>query len=173
MSTWPSPTTTSGSPVPTANVDAPTDVPATARADLDTALQRINTLEALINQIINYGEPLVKTAEIALPKRAYTTPVAVAFNATLVIDAEQSNMFVVGTLTGNVTSLTISNPVEGQFLSIRFKQDATGGRSVVFPTGAKINGSTFGIGANGTFYLNITYNATDTRWEGNVSLVLP
>lgn len=97
---------------------------------------------------------------------AQTTPATVAYAASLTIDTSTSNLVKVGTLTGNVTSMSLTNATEGQFLSIRFKQDGPGGRTVAAPAGAKIDGS-IQTGANRTSYLNLTYNATDTRWEGN------
>jgi len=113
------------------------------------------------------AERMRLTALLAdLKTAARTTPVAVAYAATLAIDASKSNLIKVGTLTGNVTTMTISNGVEGQFLSIRFKQDATGSRTVALPAGAKVDG-TPATAANRTNYLNLTYNATDARWEGN------
>ena len=96
---------------------------------------------------------------------AMTTAVAVGYAASLTLDAAASNLLVVGNLTGNVTSMAISNGVEGQFLSIRFRQDATGGRTVALPSGAAVSGS-ISTTANKTSYLNLTYNATDARWEG-------
>lgn len=101
---------------------------------------------------------------------AMTSPVAVAFSATPTFDATASNFFTFGNLTGNVTSMAISGAQEGQFLTIRFRQDATGGRTVVLPTGAKVAGS-IETGANRASYLNLTYNATDARWEGNWSVI--
>lgn len=101
---------------------------------------------------------------------ALTNIVSVTYAASLTIDAATGNAFKVGNLTGNVTSMAISNGVEGQFVSIRFRQDATGGRTVALPSGAKVNGSIAG-GANRTSYLNLTYNATDSRWEGNWSQI--
>ncbi|MBI5270709.1 MAG: hypothetical protein HY856_13640 [Burkholderiales bacterium] len=98
--------------------------------------------------------------------KTYTVPVSVAFAAAMVVDAADSNVFVVGNLTGNVTSLTINNPTQGQFITLRFKQDATGGRTVALPAGAKVEGS-IASGASRTSYLNLTYNSTESRWEGN------
>jgi hypothetical protein len=96
---------------------------------------------------------------------AMTSPVAQGFSATPTFNAAGTNLIVFGNLTANVTSMTISNPQEGQFLTIRFRQDATGGRTVALPSGAAVSGSITAT-ANKTSYLNLTYNATDSRWEG-------
>jgi hypothetical protein len=103
---------------------------------------------------------------VKINKKAYTAKAAVAYAASLTIDTNASNMVAVGTLTGNVTSMTLSNATEGQFISIRFKQDTVGNRTVALPSGSKVDGS-IASGASRTSYLNITWNATDGRWEGN------
>lgn len=110
------------------------------------------------------------TDSVRLLAKTYTQPTALTYAAALTVDAALSNFFKVGNLTGNVTSLSISNASEGQFITIRFKQDTTGGRTVAVPAGAKIDGS-IATGAGRTSYLNLTYNATDSRWEGNWSQV--
>jgi hypothetical protein len=112
---------------------------------------------------INKGTALRK---LDVSGGAMTSAVTVAYSATPTIDASLSNLFVVGTLTGNITSITMSNAQEGQFLSIRLRQDATGSRTVAVPSGAAVSGS-ISATANKTSYLNLTYNATDARWEGN------
>lgn len=94
-----------------------------------------------------------------------------AFSATPTFDALAQDLVIFGTLTANVTSMTINNPAQGQFLTIRFKQDGTGNRTVAVPSGAKVSGSV-GTAANQVSYLNITYNSTDARWEGSW-LVVP
>lgn len=106
----------------------------------------------------------------AVAGRAYTAAVAAAYSATPTFDAAPTNLIAFGNLTANVTSMAISNPQEGQFLSIRMRQDATGGRTVALPAGAAVSG-TINTAANKTSYLNLTYNATDARWEGNWSQI--
>ena len=101
---------------------------------------------------------------------AMTTAATVAFTATPTFDAAASNLLIFGTLTANVTSMTINNAAEGQFLSIRMRQDATGGRTVALPAGAAVGGS-INLTAAKTSYLSLTWNATDARWEGNWSQI--
>ena len=101
---------------------------------------------------------------------AMTTPAPSAFSATPTFDANASNLIIVGNLTANVTSMAISNGVEGQFVSIRVRQNATGGWTVALPAGAAVAGAV-NLAANKTSYLNLTYNATDARWEGNWSQI--
>ena len=100
------------------------------------------------------------------PAAAYTVPVAVVFAANLTIDASLSNMFTVGALTANLTGLTITNPGNGQTITIRFLQDATGGRTVAGPAGSAIV-SSVGLTAAKASLLTLTFTATAGRWEGS------
>lgn len=121
------------------------------------------------------GDPLMTTnaggQDLTPSGRIRSKEVSVGFSATPTFDAIAQDIILFGDLTSNVTSMTINNAALGQFLSIRFKQDGTGGRTVAVPSGAKVAGS-IGTAANQVSYLNITYNSTDARWEGSW-LVLP
>jgi hypothetical protein len=124
-------------------------------------------------RVVNYqrGDGVVAVSGA----RAYVEPSSVSYAASLTIDASKSNIFYVGALTGNVTTLTLSNPVDGHSMSVRFVQDGTGGRTVAAPSGAKISGSP-DTGANRVSYLNLTYVGTANgvavnRWEGNWTVV--
>jgi hypothetical protein len=55
------------------------------------------------------------------------------FSATPAFDASKANLFRI-TLTGNVTSSTLTNAIIGQQLAFEVCQDATGGRTFVPPT---------------------------------------
>jgi hypothetical protein len=125
-------------------------------------------LRGLSTKLYANGSSILEASasNVKMNKKAYTAKASVAYAASLTIDTDASNIIVVGTLTGNVTSMTLNNATEGQFISLRFKQDATGGRTVALPAGAKVDGS-IATGANRTSYLNLTWNATDARWEGN------
>lgn len=125
-------------------------------------------LRGLITRLYASGVSVVEAAStnVKVNKKAYTTAASVAYAAALTIDTNASNVVKVGNLTGNVTSLTLSNATEGQFISIRFRQDATGGRSIALPAGAKVSGS-YATGANRASYLNLTWNTGDARWEGS------
>lgn len=68
------------------------------------------------------------------------TPVIVAFSATPTFDCSLGDTFEI-TLTGNVTSSTISNAVAGQRLLFCIIQDGTGGRTFAW------SGSALGSGA--------------------------
>lgn len=104
-------------------------------------------------------------------RRALTTPQQPTHSATPTFDCRTSNVFEPAAMTGNVTAITMSNAVAGQTVQIRFQQDATGGRTVTVPTGAKIDG-TPNTAANRVNWLVMTYSARGARWEGNW-LVVP
>jgi hypothetical protein len=97
--------------------------------------------------------------------RANTRPVSVAFSATPTFDSSLSNTIYFGTMTANVTSMTISNPVDGAQLQIRFVQDATGGRTVTLPSSVQVSGS-LNTAANAVTWLVLTYVSSASRWEG-------
>jgi hypothetical protein len=71
---------------------------------------------------------------------------AVAYSASPVFDASTANVFKI-TLTGNVTSSTLSNAAAGQSLTFVVCQDATGSRSMNWPTNMT-GGMTVGTVAN-------------------------
>lgn len=96
---------------------------------------------------------------------AYTPTTSIAFSATPTVDASKGNVFEIGALTANVTSLTITNPKGGQSITVRAKQDGTGGRTFANPAGSKIVGALSPTALTASL-LNITYSAADTRWEG-------
>lgn len=87
------------------------------------------------------------------------------------VDAALSNFHTVGPMTANVASVTITNAQEGQFLTIRFMQDATGGRTITTGNMGATNAPSITgaptTAASKASYLNITYNATAARWEGS------
>lgn len=97
---------------------------------------------------------------------AYTPSAQPAHSATPTFDCATSNVFEPAALTGNVTSITLSNAVAGQTVQIRFQQDATGGRTVAVPAGDKVDGS-INTAANRVSWLILTYSARGARWEGN------
>jgi len=97
--------------------------------------------------------------------RANTRPVSVSFSSTPTFDSSQSNTIYFGAMTANVTSMTISNPVDGAQLQIRFVQDATGGRTVTLPSNVQVSGA-LNTTANAVTWLVLTYVSLASRWEG-------
>jgi hypothetical protein len=116
------------------------------------------------NGNVTIAAPVSGTA-LAANGRALTTPVNVAFSATPTFDSSQSNTIYFGTMTANVTSMTITNAVDGAQLQIRFVQDATGGRTVTLPSNVQVSGS-LNTAANAVTWLVLTYVSSASRWEG-------
>lgn len=108
------------------------------------------------------------SGSLALTGNARTTPVAVTFNATtMTVDCSLSNIFTT-TFTANVTTApTISNPGDGQTINWFITQDATGGRTMTWPTSFKFaSGSpvTLSTQANAVDLVVATYRASVTSW---------
>ncbi len=90
---------------------------------------------------------------------------SLVFATSLTVDTSEGDYFEVGALTANITTFTISNQREGERVRIRFVQDATGGRTVAAPSGAKITGS-LASAANQASVLDLTYSFAGNRLEG-------
>lgn len=104
---------------------------------------------------------------------ASTNPVVVTFNATtMTLNAVLSNVFTT-TFTAPVTvAPTISNPQDGQTMNWFITQDATGNRTMTWPTSFKWPGGTVGVlstAANSVDLLVATYRATTGFWYATLS----
>lgn len=161
-------------PVNTALTDAAASstLPATASTALTALLQTVrDCLKWLVSNTVQLsGAQTVDGAKTfsnrSVHAGAYTPSLTPAHSATPTFDCSTSNVFEPAALTGNVTSITLSNAVAGQTVQIRFQQDATGGRTVAVPSGAKVDG-TPDTGANRVNWLVLTYSSRGSRWEGN------
>lgn len=99
---------------------------------------------------------------------AATPPVAVTFSATaMTVNCVLSNVFTT-TFTANVTvAPTISNPQDGQTINWFITQDATGGRTMTWPTSFKWPGGSAGVlstGANAVDLVTATYRSATGFW---------
>lgn len=104
---------------------------------------------------------------------AHTAPVAVTFSATaMAVDCALSNVFTT-TFTANVTTApTFSNLKDGQTINWFITQDATGSRTIVWPTSFKWpNGSAAALStaANAQDLLVATYRAATGFWYATLS----
>ena len=104
---------------------------------------------------------------------AATTPVAVAFSATaMTVNCALSNVFTT-TFTANVTvAPTISSPADGQTINWFITQDATGSRTITWPTSFKWAGGsapTLSTAANSADLLVATYRSTTGFWYASLS----
>lgn len=104
-----------------------------------------------------------------------TTPAAVAFSTTPTFVCSgsntTSNVFNFGIMTANVTSVTLSTPLDGQTINIFFTQDATGSRTIAWPSSFKWPGGTAGVlstAANAVDCLVATYRASTGFWYCNL-----
>ena len=66
---------------------------------------------------------------------------SVAFSATPTFDWNNSNIQYM-TLTGNITGITFSNPIDGARYVLILTQDGTGGRTIVWPAAVHWSGGT-------------------------------
>jgi hypothetical protein len=104
---------------------------------------------------------------------AYTAPVAVTFNATtMAVDCALSNVFTT-TFTGNVTvAPTFSNLKDGQTINWFITQDATGSRTMTWPTSFKWPNGAAGVlstSANSVDLLVATYRSATGFWYCSLS----
>lgn len=95
--------------------------------------------------------------------------VALTDGATINTDASLGHIFTV-TLGGNRTIANPTNPVSGQKIVYRLKQDGTGSRTVTwgaaFRWGADVTVPTLSTTAGKTDYVGFIYNAADSKWDG-------
>ena len=151
---------------------AASTLPATSSSALSALLQ---TTRDCLKWLVNNTVQLAGAQSIAGVKTfsnrsshagAYTPSTQPAHSATPTFDCATSNVFEPAAMTGNVTSITLSNAAAGQTVQIRFLQDGTGSRTVAVPSGAKVDGA-IETGANQASWLILTYSARASRWEGN------
>lgn len=71
---------------------------------------------------------------------AFSEPNSIPFSAAVIINCELGDTAEIGTLTANISSLTLNNFAAGQIVQILFKQDVTGGKTVTLTAGYKISG---------------------------------
>jgi hypothetical protein len=89
--------------------------------------------------------------------------VATSFSATPVFDASAGTSFTI-TLTGNVTSSSVTNPTAG-IITFIITQDGTGGRTFVWPANVK-GESNIGSDANSVSVQSFIYDGTNWRATG-------
>lgn len=89
--------------------------------------------------------------------------ITVTFSATPAFNAGQDEVFEM-TLTGNVTSSTITNLGAGEFVTFSICQDATGGHTFAFPTSPTFRGAgTISSGAGTCSTQRFWYDGTDLK----------
>lgn len=122
---------------------------------------------------IGSGGNYLMSGNLQVDGGAYTLPVAVPFSATaMTLNCSLSNVFKT-TFTANVTvAPTISNPHDGQTIIWRITQDATGGRTMTWPSNFKPVGAVaiaLSTAANARDWVTATYSADLNVWDYTVA----
>jgi len=104
---------------------------------------------------------------------AATAPVAVTFSATaMTVDCSLSNVFTT-TFTANVTTApSFTNAPDGQTINWFITQDATGSRTMTWPTSFKWPGGTAGVlstAANSVDLVVATYRSATGFWYATLA----
>lgn len=95
---------------------------------------------------------------------------SVAYAASLSPNVDDNDIINIGTLTGNISILTpTGTPQDGQYLILRFKQDATGGRTYTFAA-SYVFGATYPLlswttTANASVEAEFRYHAGTAKWR--------
>lgn len=123
--------------------------------------------------VANLGYTPVNPATPVAMTAAYTTPASVTFHATAMsLNCDASNVFTT-TLTANVTvAPTLSSPNDGQTINWFLTQDATGSRTMTWPTSFKWPSGTpvaLSTAANAVDLLVATYRAATGHWYVTLS----
>ncbi len=97
-------------------------------------------------------------------KNDVTTIVSVASSATPTFDASLGTIYT-NTLTANVTSSTISNPVTGQRITLYLAQDGTGGWTFAWPANVQLRKGGYTISDDASAVSTIALYYDGTNWR--------
>lgn len=90
--------------------------------------------------------------------------VSVTRVASITFDADIGEVFYVS-LDGNITGITLLNAYKGREITIIFKQDSTGSRTVAgWASTVKLSGAAFTVTSNASRYSIIKLVYDDTNW---------
>lgn len=125
------------------------------------------------NWVVTNIIPTTIGSELIILGGACTTPVAVTFSATaMIVNCALSNVFKT-VFTSNVTTApTLSNPADGQTINWRITQDATGGRTMTWPTSFKWPSAVVQVlstGINAVDLVVATYMADTGFWYATLT----
>lgn len=158
-----------------------TTTAATANANLAGAGSGLVATTDGSGNVQSSGTALSSLAPLASPTftgtvttgKSLSTPTTVTFSATPTFDASTSNNFKI-TLTGNVTSSTLSNATAGQILVFEIIQDGVGSRTFVWPSNVKNGMSITGqAGAANEVSVQIFYYDGTNAYALSPGLVFP
>ena len=102
----------------------------------------------------------VRLADAAFP----AILLVVSFSATPAFDTSAADTFIM-TLTGNVTSSTITNPAVGKIIRFILTQDATGGRTFAFPADVVLRTGAYVIADDANAVTAISFVYDGTNWQ--------
>lgn len=130
------------------------------------------TITGSLSSQTDLNTALVSKADLAqanvFTQQQAVTPYRANISGAVSIDlsaiAKSNNLHL--TLTGNVSSFVLTNPVDGGVYNIRFIQDSTGGRTMPTMTGGvfKFSGGiapTFSTTANAVDFMSMEYGSTE------------
>jgi hypothetical protein len=109
------------------------------------------------------GAPGATTSRLMVPADQPGQAI-VAFSSTPAFNAATVNSFTI-TLTGNVTSTTITNPTTGQTITFIITQNVTGGWTFAWPANTK-GASNVAPDANGVMVQSFIYDGANWRATG-------
>ena len=95
----------------------------------------------------------------------YRANISGAVSIDLAATAHSNNLHL--TLTGNVSSFALTNPVDGAVYNIRFIQDSTGSRTISLPSPFKFAGGTapvFSTAASAVDFLSAEYGSSEATY---------
>jgi hypothetical protein len=92
------------------------------------------------------------------------SPATAAFSSgTLTVDASKGDSQ--ATLTANVTTMTFANPTTNQKMTVSLTQDATGGRTYVWPANAKFAGGSAPSDTTASKRTSVSFFYDGTNWQ--------
>lgn len=117
-------------------------------------------------QITKAGKLILLATNNAWTKGQAATEVEITYGSTITPDAALSNAFWVD-LTGNVILDPPDNPKSGQVLTIMFKQDSTGSRTLTFGAlyGNSADDLALSTAAGAIDLLTLYYDSDASRWR--------
>lgn len=94
---------------------------------------------------------------------------SVTYAASVTLSATASNFYDIP-LTGNITvNISTTGAIDAKAITVRFKQDATGSRTLTWGTGVGLGtdlaSTTLSTGANKTDYVGLVYSAAAGKWH--------
>jgi hypothetical protein len=120
----------------------------------------------ILGTITDDNSTQLQVTTLTAKGRAHTPRVTLASGGTTVVfDFGSTNVWGI-TLTASITTMSVVNGAnDGQTSQIRFKQDATGGRTVALPASFKVSGA-LNTSPNRVTILQVTFTADGNLFEG-------